>query len=133
MVAQKHIRWTFMCAIAVLLSGCMREEGSTKPESQRAAGPFGPRFDAAMQIASQSARDEAISAVATDAGLAGDGEMVIRAVRNIAATSLRDATASKAALNLAKAGQREVANAVTMSIMGSELRDDTLKRLAKDE
>lgn len=122
-----------------LLSGCNRSEpvGVSAPvEKQPAAAgdqTFKARLQAAQEIASLSARDEAFSKVALDAAGAGNTATVIQAVQGIASLSERDRAAAAAALALTKSGQAAGGVEVAKLIASLNLRDDTLKRLAKGE
>lgn len=122
-----------------LLPGCNRpeptESTATPPTKPAATNDqaFKVRIQAAQEIASLTARDEAFSKIAQDAAGAGSTATVIKAVQEIASLSQRDQTAAAAALALAKSGQAAGSVEVAKLIASLSLRDDTLKRLAKGE
>jgi uncharacterized iron-regulated protein len=89
------------------------------------------RLEAAETIVGSNNRSAALAIVATDAGKAGQGEIVKLAVSKIADSSAHDQAALDAARLLGKGGRRKQAIEVAKLIYNNSVRDQAFSELAR--
>jgi hypothetical protein len=89
------------------------------------------RHEAAAAIHNGAQRDQALAAVAVDAGRAGDAEIAKKSVQAINNTNVRDDAAFNTAVELARAGKGQDATAVAQMINNSTKKDEALAKIAK--
>ena len=127
------------CALlAALHAGCEKRTSATRDSSTTTAtaveaSPLAPRLEAAMQIASNDARDAALRKIALDAAKANDAAITKAVVGRILGDSLRERTAEEAALIFAQAGMHRTAKELAQLIASNDARDRTLSAIAKGE
>jgi hypothetical protein len=123
--------------VAELVVGCGRSTPvPDKPTSDKplsGAADLQARLTAAMAITGVSLRNTSLATVAVDASMAGEVELVKRAINEITDVQTKNDSAATAALKLAGKGKRAEAIDVADLITGVTLRNETLAKLAKAE
>ena len=123
--------------VAELVAGCGRT--TSVPDKPAADKPLsGPtdlqaRLTAATAITDVSLRNSSLATVAVDASMAGEVELVKRAINEISDVQMKNDSAATAALKLAGKGKRAEATEVADLITDVALRNQTLAKLAKAE
>ena len=127
------------CALlAALHAGCEKRtsaprDPSTTTAASVEASPLAARLEAAMQIASNDARDDALRKIALDAAKAKDAAITKVGVGRILGDSRRERTAEETALIFAQAGMHRTAKELAQLIASNDARDRTLSAIAKGE
>lgn len=125
-------------AIAACTVACEKHkraafEASLSERSPTAQSPLAARLDAAKQIASDNARDDALRVVALDAAKANDTQTATQALQAIGSVNVNEKTAEEIALLFARAGMPAKAREMAQRIGSTEVRDRTLSAIAKGE
>jgi len=94
-------------------------------------GGFADRLQAALTITDFTARDRALSSVASAAALAGDAQVTADALRRMTDFTAKDRTAHDAVQRLAAHGQRKQALQIAKTITDFTIRDQALSELAQ--
>jgi predicted Ser/Thr protein kinase len=98
---------------------------------KRLRATLAERLEAATAMSGTSEKDASLAAVAKDAAIAGETELVKQALRRIGSTEIRDESAYATAVALAKRGLRKPAIDIAKTIASNETRDRALAELAK--
>ncbi|MGI9457357.1 MAG: hypothetical protein ACR2NU_12405 [Aeoliella sp.] len=105
--------------------GCGSPTGSSDKEPD-----YKGRLSAAKSMTNLTRRDSALTAVAIDAGKAGEGQVALDAVAAMNNLTSRGSVAEKAAVALAKAGKESDAVNVAKQINDLSRRDKVLAKIA---
>jgi hypothetical protein len=111
------------CIALAVVSGC-KDSKPADPEDAMV------RVDAALQITSQNAKDEALATACRGAAKVGASDAVLKGIPKIASQNLRDQVAADCALSLRDSGKGTVATDVAKLIASHNTRDEVLKKLA---
>jgi hypothetical protein len=134
----KRIVFFSFLAAAALTAGCQKHKPialstSNSEISPSAQSPLAARLDAAKQIGSDDARDDALRVVALDAAKANDAQTATQALQAIGSVNVNEKTAEEIALLFAKAGMPGRAREIAQRIGSNDARDRTLSAIAKGE
>jgi hypothetical protein len=147
---------TLACAVLSLLAlGCTHREGvdrgttdssptsgrgkdaavaAADHNSQRPAQPsFTTRFEAASQLTSDNAQQEAFAKLALDAAKGGDVEMAKKSLGRITSDNVREDITYKFVLIFGKAGDSEKALAFAKTLTSDNQRQDALAKIANGD
>ncbi|MAW60638.1 MAG: hypothetical protein CMJ94_07360 [Planctomycetes bacterium] len=91
---------------------------------------FAGRLAAAEAISSTTEADEALVAIAIDAGKEGYADVARKAIRAISSQTVADSAAAEAAVALARSGDAMQATELADLISSSVMRDTTLSKIA---
>ena len=120
---------------AAIFAACNRQPSNqstgSEASSRTNAGSLEERLNAATQISSLSARDDALGRVAVDAAKAKQPTVTKAAVQQISTVSIKDRIAEECALALTKAGETAAARETAAFISSLTVRDRTLGAIAK--
>jgi hypothetical protein len=120
---------------AALFAACNRQPPNLPAGSEASArtnaASLAERLNAATQISSLSARDDALARVAVDAAKAKQTTVTKAAVQGIGTVSIKDRIAEECALALTKAGETAAARETAAFISSLTVRDRTLGAIAK--
>lgn len=122
-----HRTFPTLLAAALLsfTASCGNSEGSD------ALHDFAGRLAAADAISSSVEADQALVAIAIDAGKEGNGAVVRKAIGAMSSTITADSAAAEAAVAMARAGNAMEATEIADLISSTVQRDETLAKIAK--
>lgn len=120
------MRWLYLTGLAVVLAGLVGCGGGAG-----SAAAWQARLDATLEMRDAHARDMALAKLSQEAGMAGEGEVVKKAVAQISETH-KDVAAEVAALKLAWVGKTEQAIEVARMIGEAKRREAVLAKLEGD-
>ena len=133
MVSTSTMKYLALLLTAALFSACheQSEPSASAPPTTPAAASLRGRLDAAEAIVGVTARDDALSKLATDAARVNDLDVTTEAIGHIIGITSKDSAAAACALELAKQAQPKAASQVAQMIISTQLRDQTLTAIAK--
>lgn len=129
--AMSRVAFT-LTIIMLAAAGCKPPRPADVPADppRQSESDYQARLQAAMEISSQTTRDEALASLAVSAAAAGEGEITRGALQAISSLTTKDDASARAAAKLSEAGHEADALEVARQISSQTARDEALKAIA---